>query len=71
MFAAGDTIDEAMQKAAEVLGFAAADWSALDGEAFPSARTIDELRADPTFQEQAADAVVAAVPFHAKIDAAA
>jgi predicted RNase H-like HicB family nuclease len=71
VFTAGDTIDEAMQKAAEVLAFAAEDWSALAGETFPAARTIDELRGHPEFQEEAADAVVAAVPFRAKVEAAA
>ncbi len=63
---AGDTIDEAMQQAAEVLEFAAQDWP---GE-FPRPRNIDELRADPNFQEDAADAVIAAVPFRAKAEAA-
>jgi antitoxin HicB len=61
---AGDTIDEAMQHAAEVLTFAAEDWIGRDGDKrFPTPRTIDELRADPTFREDAVDAVVAAVPF--------
>lgn len=60
---AGDTIDEAMRNAAAVLVFAAEDWSDLDGAAFPSPRTIDELRRDPAFREDAADAIVAAVPF--------
>ncbi|MDC7786683.1 type II toxin-antitoxin system HicB family antitoxin [Rhodoplanes sp. TEM] len=60
---AGDTIDEAMRNAADVLAFAAEDWSDLDGAAFPSPRTIDELRRDPAFRDDAADAVVAAVPF--------
>ncbi|NVO16646.1 MAG: type II toxin-antitoxin system HicB family antitoxin [Rhodoplanes sp.] len=60
---AGDTIDEAMRNAAEVLAFAAVDWSALDGSPFPAARSIDELRRDPEFRERAADAIVAAVPF--------
>ncbi|MFL9823548.1 type II toxin-antitoxin system HicB family antitoxin [Rhodoplanes sp. SY1] len=60
---AGDTIDEAIQNAAAVLVFAAEDWSDLDGAAIPSPRTIDELRSDPAFREDAADAVVAAVPF--------
>lgn len=45
------------------MAFAAEDWSDLDGAAFPSPRTIDELRRDPAFREDAADAVVAAVPF--------
>jgi predicted RNase H-like HicB family nuclease len=60
---AGDTIDEAMRNAAAVLVFAVEDWSDLDGAAFPSPRTIDELRRDPAFREDAADAIIAAVPF--------
>jgi antitoxin HicB len=71
VFTAGDTIDEAIRKATEVLAFAADDWSELGGDPFPPARTIDELRADPDFQERAADAVIAAVPFRAKIETAA
>ncbi len=67
---AGDTIDEAMQKAGEVLEFAAEDWSNHTGRAFPQPRTIDELRSDLEFQEVAADAVIAAVPFRAKAVAA-
>jgi predicted RNase H-like HicB family nuclease len=63
---AGDTIDEALQQAAEVLEFAAQDWPG----AFPQPRSIDDLRADPIFQEDAADAVLAAVPFRAKAEAA-
>lgn len=66
VFTAGDTIGEAMRKAVEVLEFAAEDWSDLSGGSFPSPRTIDELRLDPAFRDQAADAVVAAVPFRAK-----
>ena len=71
VFAAGDTIDEAIRKAGEVLEFAAADWSELSGDKFPAPRTIDELRAAPDFQERAIDAVVAAVPFRENIEAAA
>ncbi|MBI3702460.1 MAG: type II toxin-antitoxin system HicB family antitoxin [Rhizobiales bacterium] len=71
VIAAGDSIDEAMQHAAEVLEFAAEDWENRDGsKRFPSPRSIDELRADKEFQKGAADAVVAAVPFHAKAEAA-
>ena len=66
VFTAGDTIDEAMRNAVKVLEFSAEDWSDLSGERFPSPRTIDELRLDPEFRDQAADAVVAAVPFRAK-----
>jgi predicted RNase H-like HicB family nuclease len=67
---AADTIDEAMQKAREVLEFAAEDWSDHTGKAFPEPRTIDDLRGDLDFQEAATDAVVAAVPFRAKAVAA-
>ena len=70
VFTAGDTIDEVIQKAAEVLDFAAEDWSENTGREFPHPRTIDELRRDPEFQEDAADAVIAAVPFRAKAEAA-
>jgi len=67
---AADTIDEAMRMAAEVLEFAAEDWREHTGRAFPQPRTIDALRADADFQEAAADAVIAAVPFRAKAEAA-
>ena len=71
VIAAGDTIDEAMQRASEALEFAAEDWENRDGsKGFPAARTIDDLRADQGFQEDAADAVIAAVPFHSKAEAA-
>ena len=67
---AGDTIDEAMQKASEVLEFAAEDWSKLTGREWPQARTIDDLRADPEFQQDSVDAVIAAIPFRTKAEAA-
>jgi antitoxin HicB len=70
VFTAGDTIDEAMQKAVEVLEFAAEDWRNLTGREGLKPRTIDELRTDPDFQEGAIDAIVAAVPFHVKAEAA-
>jgi predicted RNase H-like HicB family nuclease len=67
----GDTIDEAMQKAIEVLEFAAEDWENPDGsKALPAPRTIDELRADTEFQQDATDAVIAVVPFRVKAEAA-
>ena len=68
---AGDTIDEAIQQAAEVLEFASEDWENADGSrAFPAPRTIDELRSDRQFQQDASDAVIVAVPFRAKAEAA-
>jgi antitoxin HicB len=71
VFTAGDSNDEAMRKASEVLAFAAEDWSDLKGEEFPAPRTIDELRSDPEFQELAVDAVIAAVPFRVDAEAVA
>jgi predicted RNase H-like HicB family nuclease len=67
---AGDTIDEAMQKAGEALEFAAEDWSDHTGREFPQPRTIDDLRGDLEFQEAASGAVIVAVPFRAKTEAA-
>lgn len=71
VFTAGDTIDEAMRQAAVVLEFAAEDWENSDGtRGFPSPRTIDELRRNPEFQNDADDAVIAFVPFRLKAEAA-
>jgi predicted RNase H-like HicB family nuclease len=61
---AGDTVDQALRNAAEVIEFAAEDRPSP----FPAPRTIDELRADPGFQLDA-QAVIASVPFGAKPDA--
>ena len=67
----GDTIDEAMRQAAEVLEFAAENWQHPNGsQDLPSPRTIDELRSDAEFQQDAADAVIGVVPFRAKVEAA-
>jgi antitoxin HicB len=52
-----------MRNAAEVFTSASEDWSDLDGSPFPVPRSIDELRRDPEFREQAEDAIVALVPF--------
>ena len=67
---AGGTIDEAIVKASEVLEFASEDWSDRTGREFPGPRTIDDLRADAVFREDAADAVIAAIPFRTKAQAA-
>jgi antitoxin HicB len=68
---AGESIDEALRQATEVLNFAAEDWENRDGsKEIPKARTIDELRTDPDFRDDAADAVIAAVPFRIKAEAA-
>jgi predicted RNase H-like HicB family nuclease len=67
---AADSIDEAMERAAEVLAFAAEDWRDLRDEDFPGARTIDEIRNDPGLAEDLADAIIAAVPIKAFAHAA-
>jgi antitoxin HicB len=66
----GDTIDEAMQNAPEVLAFAAEDWRQQTGNSFPKPRSIDELRQEVTFRRDAADAIVAAIPLRANAEAA-
>ena len=52
-----DTLDEALAEAPLVLEFAFADW--VGG--MPVARSLDELRNDPEFLAESADAVVAAI----------
>ncbi|MFN3349382.1 type II toxin-antitoxin system HicB family antitoxin [Pseudorhodoplanes sp.] len=66
----GDTIDEALQNAPEVLAFAAEDWREQTGNPFPKPRSIDDLRSDAAFQRDAADAIVAAIPFRVRAEAA-
>ena len=68
---AGDTIDEAIEQAAQVLTFAAEDWTELSGKAFPQPRTIDALRMDAGFVEDAVEAIVVAVPLRSAAQAAA
>lgn len=68
---AGDTLDEAIDQAGEVLAFAAEDWETLTGSAFPAPRTLDALRSDAAFIESAKDAVVAAIPFSGPLRRAA
>lgn len=71
VISAGDTIDEAMHHAAAALAFAAEDWGGRDGDKrFPAPRTIDALRLDAAFREDAVDAIVAAVPFRFVAEAA-
>jgi predicted RNase H-like HicB family nuclease len=64
---AADSLDDALVQAADVLRFAFEDWA---GER-PLPRSIDELRADPVFVADSADAVVVAVRPGAAVFAAA
>jgi len=60
----GDTFDEALEEAVEVLQFAAEDWTNPDGSTgFKPPSTIEQLRDDPEFLEDAKDAVIAFVEF--------
>ncbi len=65
VIAAGGTIDQAVQNAAEAVAFAAEDWSSLSREQFPPPRSIDDLRRDTDSQESVQGAVIAAVPLRA------
>ena len=71
VFTGGDSVDEAMEQAVEVLQFAAEDWINPDGTTgFKAPSTIDELRKDPEFLEEAKGAVIAYVEFPALAHAA-
>jgi antitoxin HicB len=52
------------------LEFAAEDWPSLDERPCPAMRSIDALRADANLQDRAEGAVIAAVPFRTKAEAA-
>ncbi|ABD06730.1 Protein of unknown function UPF0150 [Rhodopseudomonas palustris HaA2] len=68
---AGETLEEAKEEAAEVLVFAAEDWTNPDGSTvFNPPRTIDELRKDPAFVEDSKDAIVALIEYPARAHAA-
>ena len=71
VIAAADSLDQALEEATEALSFAAEDWQELTGSPFPRPRTLDALNADPSFTEQAANAVVAAVPLTTRVGEAA
>jgi predicted RNase H-like HicB family nuclease len=60
-----DTLDEAIERAREALAFVAEDWGELTGRPFPEPRSLDALRDDPAFRDDAADAVAAAIPLDA------
>jgi antitoxin HicB len=66
VFTGGDTIEEALEEAAEVLQFAAEDWTNPDGSTgFRPPSTLDQLGENPEFLEQAKGAVIAFVEFPA------
>lgn len=68
---AADTLDEAIEQAAEALAFASEDWEALSGRPFPKPRTLDLLRADAEFTQSSIGAVLAAIPLSESVRRAA
>lgn len=58
---AADTLDHAVERARSLLAFVAEGWEKSDGP-FPKPRSIDELRNDRDFLEDATDAILIAVP---------
>jgi predicted RNase H-like HicB family nuclease len=66
VIAVADTLDDALNDAAEALGFAFEDWV---GE-LPTPSSLESLRSDPDFLSRSEDAVVAAIPIPARLQAA-
>jgi antitoxin HicB len=67
----GDDFEDAVEQATEVLEFAAEDWTNPDGSTgFKPPSSIDELRRNPQFVEDAKDAVVALIEFPGRAHAA-
>jgi predicted RNase H-like HicB family nuclease len=58
--AAGDTFEEAVANAAEALAAHFALMTA-DGDAIPTPRNFEQLRCDPEFADDSADAIVTMV----------
>lgn len=63
---AADSLDAAVDRARSLLSFIAQGWEAEDGP-FPQPRSIDELRRDPDFLDDASDAILIAVPLERQI----
>jgi predicted RNase H-like HicB family nuclease len=67
----GDTVDEALEEASEVLQFAAENLINPDGSTgLKAPSTIEELRKNPEFLEDSKDAEIAFVDYPADADAA-
>jgi antitoxin HicB len=66
IFTGGDTVDEAIEEATELLESAAEDWTNSDGSTgFKQPRTLDQLREDPQFVADAEDAIVVVIEYPA------
>jgi predicted RNase H-like HicB family nuclease len=67
VIAVADSLDEALREASVVLAFAFEDWRGSR----PESRSLDDLRRDPEFLQDSANAVVAAVAPAARLADAA
>ena len=66
IFTGGDTIDDAIEEATELLEFAAEDWTNPDGSTgFKPPRSLDELQTDPQFGADARDATIVMIEYPA------
>ena len=59
--AAGDSLDEVMQRGAAAAA-AYVDSLIDDGEPIPMLRTLDQLKPDPLFRDDAEDGMIVALP---------
>ena len=66
IFTGGDTIDDAIEEATELLEFAAEDWTNPDGSTgFKPPRSLNELQTDPQFVADACDATIVLIEYPA------
>lgn len=62
-YIAGDTLDEAIANAAEILD----EWAIMmaeDGKAMPAPRTLEALKSNPEVAADIAEYMVAVIPLH-------
>ncbi|MGL5362082.1 MAG: type II toxin-antitoxin system HicB family antitoxin [Bosea sp. (in: a-proteobacteria)] len=63
VFTAGDSIEEAIEQAQDLLEFAAESWLEDTGRPFPSPRTLAELQAHAAFMATVGDGQLVPVSF--------
>lgn len=63
VFTAGDSMEEAIEQAQDLLEFAAESWLEDTGQPFPSPRTLEEIQADAAFMATVGDGVLVPVSF--------
>ncbi len=63
VFTAGDSMEEAIEQAQDLLEFAAESWLEDTGQPFPSPRTLEELQADTAFMATVGEGQLVPVSF--------